>query len=51
MLTTMMNSALLIGIVVVALATAAIIARDVAWLTVKQSTYMDERLPPTSYGP
>jgi hypothetical protein len=51
MLTKMMNSALLIGIVVVALAAAAIIGRDLAWLGVKQSTYMDERRPPTSYGP
>lgn len=51
MLTKVMNTALVMGIVVVALTAAAIIGRDIAWLSETQSAYLDERLPPTSYGP
>ncbi|MFN7090185.1 MAG: hypothetical protein ACK4P4_06515 [Allorhizobium sp.] len=51
MLTKVMNTALVIGIAVVALVTAAIIGRDMAWLSQKQSAYLDERRPPIRYGP
>ena len=51
MLTKVMNTALVVGIAVVALATAAIIGRDMAWLSQKQSAHLDERRAPIRYGP